>query len=531
MSSNIRHNLKFTVWFYMLLLLLIFGFTFYIVSCGNEGAPAGDRQDADAGVVYASELTQYGITWTFDKTYPTGQFITGDYWVIGPVTIVSINPPSVETEEEINGENAIRIKNGSMINPDPNIGNKGYDEQAQGYDSHMWSSTPHYYDNLNVAKDISPTNPLIVQNSSSLISTISHPEASNRPSLQDAAILTVIDTAPPSDSFRPPYSGTDKPLYSYSTVFNNRGKLGSIPRASLPEVPASETAAEWYKRPWLDHIPGYLGERIHPINNMPSYGGNVANRIGEGALWLHLDFDYETQKKPVLIGLVQMGIDFYGIAKNGYFDNSMGKILQWWSAGGQCGGRKWPIVFAGAMLEGAGIDENRMVHIGSDNGILFQEDGQIFYVDQEAVNLDLAGDFYSDTMCGHNEEGLACGGYTQAMADAVPSLPDWGIAHAVNRYRDTTRWATMYRQCCTARYWGGIFMSILVMDLATEWDHDAFLDYFDRYVHYEETYNGGDSTQDVDFVEYLMLNNRDDYASAWAKKDWSTWNSIINSMY
>jgi hypothetical protein len=40
----------------------------------------------------ASSVTQYGITWTFDKPYPVGQFVTGDWWVIGPVTVVSVTP-------------------------------------------------------------------------------------------------------------------------------------------------------------------------------------------------------------------------------------------------------------------------------------------------------------------------------------------------------------------------------------------------------------------------------------------------------
>src|SRR4051812_40150189 len=32
----------------------------------------------------ASSLTQYGITWTFDKAYTYGSYATGDYWVVGP---------------------------------------------------------------------------------------------------------------------------------------------------------------------------------------------------------------------------------------------------------------------------------------------------------------------------------------------------------------------------------------------------------------------------------------------------------------
>jgi hypothetical protein len=37
-------------------------------------------------------VTQYGITWKFDKSARIGQFINGDYYVVGPVTVIEITP-------------------------------------------------------------------------------------------------------------------------------------------------------------------------------------------------------------------------------------------------------------------------------------------------------------------------------------------------------------------------------------------------------------------------------------------------------
>ena len=37
-------------------------------------------------------MSQWGITFTFDKNYETGTFANGDYWVIGPVKITAISP-------------------------------------------------------------------------------------------------------------------------------------------------------------------------------------------------------------------------------------------------------------------------------------------------------------------------------------------------------------------------------------------------------------------------------------------------------
>lgn len=40
-----------------------------------------------------------GISDKWDRVYRYGQFVNGDYWVIGPVNIISINPPSRVTEQ------------------------------------------------------------------------------------------------------------------------------------------------------------------------------------------------------------------------------------------------------------------------------------------------------------------------------------------------------------------------------------------------------------------------------------------------
>jgi hypothetical protein len=74
-----------------------------------------------------------------------GQFANRDFWVVGPVKIIGINPPSTL----ISG----RIKNGSMVNPAPGNG-------SQGYDNSMPYNT--YNAALNVAADRSAGNPLVL---------------------------------------------------------------------------------------------------------------------------------------------------------------------------------------------------------------------------------------------------------------------------------------------------------------------------------------------------------------------------------
>jgi len=48
-----------------------------------------------ANAATTNSISQFGITWTFNQQHEFGQFANGDYWVVGPVTIVAIDllPP------------------------------------------------------------------------------------------------------------------------------------------------------------------------------------------------------------------------------------------------------------------------------------------------------------------------------------------------------------------------------------------------------------------------------------------------------
>ena len=71
-------------------------------------------------------VSQYGITWTFDKPARVGQFINGDWYVVGPVTIKAITPKPLYGEEipeieldHMDKERPVgqRVRNGFMLNP------------------------------------------------------------------------------------------------------------------------------------------------------------------------------------------------------------------------------------------------------------------------------------------------------------------------------------------------------------------------------------------------------------------------------
>ena len=58
-------------------------------------APTPPPPSPPAGT--ASSISKDGITWTFSQAVPVGQFVNGDYYVVGPVTITAIDPaPTTE---------------------------------------------------------------------------------------------------------------------------------------------------------------------------------------------------------------------------------------------------------------------------------------------------------------------------------------------------------------------------------------------------------------------------------------------------
>lgn len=70
---------------------------------GDDPAPADDTPETRL----LDSVTDHGVTWTFSRAVPVGRFVTGEYYVMGPVTVASIHPPPG------NG------RNGSVLNLPP----------------------------------------------------------------------------------------------------------------------------------------------------------------------------------------------------------------------------------------------------------------------------------------------------------------------------------------------------------------------------------------------------------------------------
>jgi len=441
---------------------------------------------ATASAATCPSIEQFGITWTFDKAYECGQFANGDNWVLGPVTITGISPLSTN----VNG----RIKNGSMVNPSPANDNQGYDNTA----------TSITYDaTLNKAFNVSSANPLVLAAGSSLVSTISIDAAAQRPQLKTAAILTVLSSAPPAGSFRPPYSGTDK------TIKFNKSNLDYTKLAKLAptahtlrlkqQVGDAQSASveRMFERPWIDHKGNWTGAYLHPSDNMPNYGRDLADQVGTAALMLHLNYS-DADKETLMIRFVQLGIDLYGIVANGGQNN-------WENDGGHAQGRKWPILFAGIVLNDAS-----MKAIGTSTA-KFGEERQTFYVSQ--ADIDMKGH--------HDIQGAPQQDYIQADI----GLPEWGIMHSTAPIGDDRDWLSDtksgYRRCCTGNSFLGYILAAHIMNAKALWNYDALFDYQDRYMSVEASVGdtGNYNRSWSKFPEEMWDTYRTQYGCVWTRSD------------
>jgi len=441
---------------------LLLGFvllvTSHLTAWAELAAPKG-FQLGDAVITpiqTTTSISQHGITWTFAEPVGYGQFVNGDYWVVGPVTINSFTPASVD-----NGTG--RIINGSEINPNPN-------GSAEGYDSSMSMNT--YSALLNVAFGVSAETPLIVPVNSSLVSTISMTQPLVVPQIKSAAVLTVLSSPPPANSFRPPYAGSNKTI-SHNETDINYNVLGSLAPTSL--APSLSLSAGKFAKLWLDYRGGAAGRMMHPSDNMPNYGREMSTASGEAALLLNCNFT-NADKRDLMIGYLQWGVDLWGVIQTGFNG--------WWQDGGHGGGRKFPVLFAGTVL-----GNSAMAGVGTlpYNNPVFGEDQSTFYLTEYEATRWLGGD--GKYPVDNEHRNFADAYYTSAdwtfvNPNGKRGLPEYGkyLSSGFQGRWISRRHDASYRECCHVNSFTGWILATYVMGLKDKWNHDALFDYTDRYI-------------------------------------------------
>ena len=335
----------------------------------------------------ASSITKDGITWTFSSAVPVGQFVNGDYYVVGPVTIAAISPQPTTSSPYLNG---------SVKNLPTSDGKSGFDSRLNdGTDESWWfDATLRSYPPIT----LNPGDALV--SSISLATIHSVPEVMRASDMSaspvaSASVLTVLGSAPSADAFRPSYCDRTQTIYHAGLLQRNL-----LPSLTPPNPPNTPTLAQYealFRRPWID-TNAFLFDA--PAEYMPSYGQHVAFADSYASLLLMLNFPAD-QKINLTNYFVQYGIDLYGCVQAGY---------GWPAFGGHRSGRKLPIIFAGILLNDSG-----MKNVSATYPDKFGEDMQTLYI----KNLPPAGT-YQQAWQGAT---VIYGGHYGVHTDGTPLSP------------------------------------------------------------------------------------------------------------
>jgi len=454
----------------------------------KKNAPATPKLEE---LPLTQSVSQYGITWTFEKPARVGQFVNGDWYVVGSVTIKAIDPeplygPGIPRREldrmDKQRKQEHRVRNGFMLNPPA--------EMKVAYDS----GVRNWFDPSLIQRL-----PVTINPGDSLVSTISMPKnlvlaaqlrnkiergVGDSSPIRTAAVLTCVGEPQPADAFRPAFCDRRQKIYLARHL-----KRELLPAAAATEsMPKVQQYVRFTQRPWVGTC--FFGFE-EPVENMPQYGREYGRVVGISALLLCTKLKPQ-QKEPLLLNFVQVGIDLGGMVRAGHpgFE----------AFGGHGSGRKLPIVFAGLML---GDEELANVN-QSFPKVSFGEDEQTAYGDcWTGAKVVFAGHRAIDAATGVARLGTGPYEHTQPAT--------W-------KSGDNT--SESYRRCCTSIGWVAQALALRLMKAEKPWGHDAFFDYVDRWM-YED---------DTEFVKTVKEATGKDHSADWARQG-QAWDAFVNEMW
>jgi hypothetical protein len=476
----------------------------------EEEADAAEMSQSRPVIVYTEEnapatpkfkdlplkqnVSQYGITWTFQKPARVGRFINSDWYVVGPVTIEAIDPKPLYGSEiprcELDGMDnerpeAQRVRNGFMLNPPAQM-EVAYDSGVRNW------FTPSLIQKL----------PVTMKPGDSLVSTISMPKnlvlhaqlrnkiergVDDSSPIRTAAVLTCMSEPQPPDTFRPGFCDRRQRTYLARNL-----KRNLLPKVDATKsMPKIQQYIRFTQRPWVGTC--FFGFE-EPVENMPQYGLEYGRVVGISALLLCTDLKPQ-QKEPLLVNFVQIGIDLGGMVRAGH--------PGWTGWGGHGSGRKLPIVFAGLLL---GDDELAGISLSYPK-VSFGEDEQTAYGEcWTGAKVVFAGHSGIDAA---TDEGRSRGRGWGPYEHTPPS-----------QWKDGQNTSESYRRCCTSVGWVAQALALRLMHAEQAWGHDAFFDYVDRWM-YEN---------DAAFVKIIKETTGREYDKDWARQG-QAWDAFVNEMW
>lgn len=345
-------------------------------------------------VTHASSVTQYGITYNFSEPRPVAQYEgTGDWQVLGPVTITSMEPASVQASglyTDAQSPYSSKWINGAQVNP----GNRSWatgglvannkDNLPQGLD--QIPSLTNYkgftYSHANNQDPGATGAPLVVATGSVMkFVSLIPPNIATRPGGTDMAVLTVVDTLSAPNSLRPGVAQVDK-THHFTTDDLDPTIFPNFPRPPGMPTPA-EYAASVIRPAPEQFIDSVNTENAHAINNRPNYVREWA-KVDNTAL-LSLCFQAtDNEKLAILIPLANQALDILERRNEGGDAVSAGSL-----AGANAATRRKAILcVVTAALKGAAnrakLAELEAACDYEQNGI-FQDDKNMRVVDFATV--------------------------------------------------------------------------------------------------------------------------------------------------
>lgn len=423
-----------------------------------------------------SSITKDGITWIFSQPVPAGQFVTGDYYVVGPVTVTAISPAPTTSSPYLNG---------SVLNLPTANGKSGFDSRLNdGSDQSWWFDA-----------SLRSYPPITLHAGDALVSSISLAQIHSLPEVMRASdmsaspvrtvsVLTVVSSAPSADAFRPSYCDRSQTIYHAGAL--QRSLLPSLAPPNPASTPTLAQFESWYRRPWIDTNP-FLFDA--PAEYMPSYGQHIAFADSYASLLLMLNFS-TSQKVNLTNYIVQYGIDLYGCVQAG---------VGWPAFGGHRSGRKLPIVLAGILL-----NENGMKNVSAAYPDQFGEDMQTVYVNQIPGGYQQAWQGASVIYGGHygvqnNGQPVSAGLY--GPYEQLQPM-NWPLINGNEQLGEA------YRRCCTSVSWAGEALAIHLLQAESVWNHPAFFDYVDRWM----------TEDDTQAVSAIKAQTGFDYSANWERQ-------------
>ena len=427
-----------------------------------------------------SSITKDSITWTFSQPAPVGQFVNGDYYVVGPVTVTSITPVP---------QTSAPYENGSVLNLPTPDGKSAFDQRLNdGSDESWW---------FNASERVYP--PVSLKPGDALVSSVSLSDAQyhNVPEVMRAgdkscspvasvSILTVMGAAVSSDAFRPSYCDRKQIIYHADSL--QRQLLPSLVPPNPGATPSLSQFETWFRRPWIDMNP-FLFDA--PAEYMPSYGAHVGFAVSYVGLLLSLNFT-PAQKENLTNYFVQYGIDLYGCLKAGY---------GWPAFGGHRSGRKMPIVLAGILLQC-----DSMKNVSTFYPEKFGEDMQTLYIS----SLPPAGS-YAKAWQGAT---VIYGGHYGVHTDGTPVSAGLYGPYEQLQPRNwplltpTEQLGEAYRRCCTSLCWIGEALTMHLLGAENIWNHPAFFDYVVRWM----------CENDSLAIDTIKAQSGFDYSASWDRQ-------------